>query len=158
MEPRLTVLVRAISKTNSGGWYMVHSTWTGKCYAETLCLMTLPQSLSLSVSLNKSSPVSHEPLRQKPIYPWAFTHPNHFDPEDGHCLHIRNFSKDANTQGQNQHLSEPLHLQPVRIHLIGTVSCPKLNLKLNSMVWVHERTIPTERPPLVGEVIANFCG
>jgi hypothetical protein len=26
------------------------------------------------------------------------------------------------------------------------------------MVWVCERTIPTERPPLVGEVIANFCG
>jgi hypothetical protein len=31
-------------------------------------------------------------------------------------------------------------------------------LKLNSMVWVRERTIPTERPPLVSEVIANFCG
>jgi hypothetical protein len=30
--------------------------------------------------------------------------------------------------------------------------------KLNSMVWVRERTIPTERPPLVGEVIANFYG
>jgi hypothetical protein len=30
--------------------------------------------------------------------------------------------------------------------------------KANSMVWVRERTIPTERPPLVGEVIANFCG
>jgi hypothetical protein len=28
----------------------------------------------------------------------------------------------------------------------------------NSMVWVRERTIPTERPPLVGEVIANFYG
>jgi hypothetical protein len=27
----------------------------------------------------------------------------------------------------------------------------------NSMVWVHERTIPTERTPLVCEVIANFC-
>jgi hypothetical protein len=26
------------------------------------------------------------------------------------------------------------------------------------MVWVRERTIPTERPPLVAEVIANFCG
>jgi hypothetical protein len=26
------------------------------------------------------------------------------------------------------------------------------------MVWVRERTIPTERPPLVGEAIANFCG
>jgi hypothetical protein len=24
------------------------------------------------------------------------------------------------------------------------------------MAWVRERTIPTERPPLVGEVIANF--
>jgi hypothetical protein len=30
--------------------------------------------------------------------------------------------------------------------------------KKNSMVWVRERTIPTERPPPVGEVIANFCG
>jgi hypothetical protein len=26
------------------------------------------------------------------------------------------------------------------------------------MVWVRERTIPTERPPLVGEAIVNFCG
>jgi hypothetical protein len=24
------------------------------------------------------------------------------------------------------------------------------------MVWVRELTVPTERPPLVGEVIANF--
>jgi hypothetical protein len=24
------------------------------------------------------------------------------------------------------------------------------------MVWVRERTTPIERPPLVGEVIANF--
>jgi hypothetical protein len=27
----------------------------------------------------------------------------------------------------------------------------------NSMVSVRERTIPTERPPLVGEVCANFA-
>jgi hypothetical protein len=26
------------------------------------------------------------------------------------------------------------------------------------MALVRERTIPTERPPLVGEVSANFCG
>jgi hypothetical protein len=26
------------------------------------------------------------------------------------------------------------------------------------MVCVRERTIPTERPPLVGEVTANVCG
>jgi hypothetical protein len=28
----------------------------------------------------------------------------------------------------------------------------------NSMVLVHERTIPTELLPLVGEISANFCG
>jgi len=28
----------------------------------------------------------------------------------------------------------------------------------NSVALVRERTIPTERPPPVGEVIANFCG
>jgi hypothetical protein len=31
-------------------------------------------------------------------------------------------------------------------------------LKLNSVAWVRERTRPTERTPLVGEVSANFCG
>jgi hypothetical protein len=30
--------------------------------------------------------------------------------------------------------------------------------KLNSVALVRERTIPTERPPLVGEVSANFSG
>jgi hypothetical protein len=34
----------------------------------------------------------------------------------------------------------------------------KLKKKLNFMVWVRERTIPTERQPLVGEVIAILCG
>jgi hypothetical protein len=31
-------------------------------------------------------------------------------------------------------------------------------LKLNSVARVHEGTIPTERPPLAGELSANFCG
>ena len=39
----------------------------------------------------------------------------------------------------------------------------KMNLheiltKLNSVALVRTRTIPTERPPPVGEVSANFCG
>jgi len=34
----------------------------------------------------------------------------------------------------------------------------KTKLKLNSVDLVCERTIPTERPPPVGEVSANFCG
>jgi len=28
----------------------------------------------------------------------------------------------------------------------------------NSVALVRERTIPTERPPPVGEASANFCG
>jgi len=28
----------------------------------------------------------------------------------------------------------------------------------NAVALVRERTIPTERPPPVGEVSANFCG
>jgi hypothetical protein len=34
----------------------------------------------------------------------------------------------------------------------------KTKTKLNSMVWVREGTIPTDRLPLVGEAIANLCG
>jgi hypothetical protein len=34
----------------------------------------------------------------------------------------------------------------------------KLKLKLNSVALVRKRTIPTERPPLDGEVSANLCG
>jgi hypothetical protein len=42
-------------------------------------------------------------------------------------------------------------LQP----LILTVYSKK---KLNSVAVVRKRTIPTELPPLVGEVSAKFCG
>jgi hypothetical protein len=28
----------------------------------------------------------------------------------------------------------------------------------NSVAWVREQTVQTERPPLAGEVSANFCG
>jgi hypothetical protein len=45
------------------------------------------------------------------------------------------------------------------IQLQYSMLIPKVSLtKLNSVTLVRERTIPTERPPLVGEVIANFCG
>jgi hypothetical protein len=36
--------------------------------------------------------------------------------------------------------------------------CISNHKKNNSVAVVHKRTIPTERPPLVGEVSANFCG
>jgi len=34
----------------------------------------------------------------------------------------------------------------------------KLKTELNSVALVRERTIPTERPPPVDEVSADFCG
>jgi hypothetical protein len=34
---------------------------------------------------------------------------------------------------------------------------PGNKTKLNSVASVRKRTIPTEQPPLVGEVTANFC-
>jgi hypothetical protein len=37
-------------------------------------------------------------------------------------------------------------------------TCREMKLINNSVAYVRERTIPTERPPLVGEVSANFCG
>jgi hypothetical protein len=33
----------------------------------------------------------------------------------------------------------------------------EIKTQLNSMAWARERTIPTKRQPLVGEVGANFC-
>jgi hypothetical protein len=32
------------------------------------------------------------------------------------------------------------------------------SLKLKSVAWVRERTIPTERQPLAGEISGKFCG
>jgi hypothetical protein len=34
----------------------------------------------------------------------------------------------------------------------------RTQVKLNSVALVRKRTMPTERPPLVDEVSANFCG
>jgi hypothetical protein len=39
---------------------------------------------------------------------------------------------------------------------VGRIHAKKL--KLNSVALARERTIPTERPPLVDEVSANFGG
>jgi hypothetical protein len=35
---------------------------------------------------------------------------------------------------------------------------PLSDVQLNSVALVREQIMPTERPPLVGEVSANFCG
>ena len=45
-----------------------------------------------------------------------------------------------------------------RIYDGGPIRLYYKTKKLNSVALVRERTIPTERPPPVGEVSANFCG
>jgi hypothetical protein len=51
---------------------------------------------------------------------------------------------------------------PVNCSLLSShfnMRCLRASLyKVYSVARVRERTIPTERPPLVGEVSANFCG
>ena len=37
-------------------------------------------------------------------------------------------------------------------------ACVREMKEKNSVALVRERTIPTEQPPPVGEVSANFCG
>ena len=49
-------------------------------------------------------------------------------------------------------------LKNYRKHLAITVYHYFMYKKKNSVALVRERTIPTERPPPVGEVSANFCG
>jgi hypothetical protein len=48
-----------------------------------------------------------------------------------------------------------MHIMSYYLYMFLHIQTKK---QTNSMVWVRERTTPTERPPLVGEVIANFCG
>jgi len=45
-----------------------------------------------------------------------------------------------------------------RRNFVAIYIVPYYVLKLNSVALVRTRTIPTERPPPVGEVSANFCG
>jgi hypothetical protein len=57
----------------------------------------------------------------------------------------------AHTDHQSRHMSH-------RRLLLGGDRGTVYKTKLNSVALVRERTIPTERPPPVGEVSTNFCG
>jgi hypothetical protein len=79
--------------------------------------------------------------------------------------------------------SEPLRISPTAMRILTLNSYLFFNMKIcylcdtrsyplqrsvlysvvristtNSVALVRKRTIPTERPPHVGEVSANFCG
>jgi hypothetical protein len=67
-------------------------------------------------------------------------------------------SKENFGAGQYTHRPEGMRTLPNSFIISPSPPISSYIVKKNSMVWVRERTIPTERPPLVGEVIANFCG
>ena len=79
-----------------------------------------------------------------------------------HCTTSCNTQSNASEDGRDQ---RPKHVEligtnkPLLLHLVG-VYVVYINdaRSLNSVALVRERTIPTERPPPVGEVSANFCG
>jgi hypothetical protein len=49
-------------------------------------------------------------------------------------------------------------LKQKNLHAMLSEDGYRATANLNSVALVHKRTIPTERPPLVGEVNANICG
>jgi hypothetical protein len=51
-----------------------------------------------------------------------------------------------------------LDLSPYLKELVISEVLTHKKKTLNSVALVYKRTIPTERPPLVGEISANFCG
>ena len=75
---------------------------------------------------------------------------------------IFNITNKCTIDPLNAELNPICHLLALLVHHILYVSRVGVNIiyktKLNSVALVRERTIPTERPPPVGEVSANFCG
>jgi hypothetical protein len=65
-------------------------------------------------------------------------------------------------EGRFRYLPQcPTHATTTTSTFCFHFACPNalhIQTKLNSVALVRERTIPTERPPLVCEVSANFCG
>jgi hypothetical protein len=69
------------------------------------------------------------------------------------CPSIFSSSPPPPTPQQSPHNS--IHLMPLLIFYCCSCS-NRFTIPTNSVARVHERTILTKRPPLVGEVIANF--
>ena len=78
-------------------------------------------------------------------------------PSYGKKFHVlvdtRKSDNGSDDYGQNSN-KKIWNTNPGRFETCG----PNYQTKLNSVALVRERTIPTERPPPVGEVSANFCG
>jgi len=70
---------------------------------------------------------------------------------------------DNNSLSSSWNVSEKNFVEKIKTHILCSITFLLKNhavydIKLNSVALVRTRTIPTERPPPVGEVSANFCG
>ena len=70
---------------------------------------------------------------------------------EGMNAHVIQARKETDGQGQEITAASSSLLASIREHK------EQVGVK-NSVTLVRERTIPTERPPPVGEVSASFCG
>jgi hypothetical protein len=66
----------------------------------------------------------------------------------------RHFYANVHTKLQRHSSLAALYISGMQCLIHLYIQCQKTN----SVAWVRERTTLTERPQLVGEVIANFCG
>jgi hypothetical protein len=56
------------------------------------------------------------------------------------------------------HVVNDINLEIFTRNIVGELFNIVFLLKLNSVALVREQTIPTEQPPLVSEINANFYG
>ena len=71
--------------------------------------------------------------------------------------HISNFKKICPVGAEMFNVDRQTDVAKLAVTSSKFVNVPKNGFQL-SVALVCERTIPTERPPPVGEVSANFCG
>jgi hypothetical protein len=67
-------------------------------------------------------------------------------------------SRHINDEYRTTHTLDLTAVVTIRHVLCVDYDGAETKIKLNSVALVLRRTIPTERPPHVGEVSANFCG
>jgi len=113
------------------------------------CCFAIVRTIPVFLSLHILSQIVIEMCRGKDVLDALFTITQHS--VSGPCGHLMHHCR---RQTQLQIL--PVPLTPPYIYIYIYIYTH--TLKLNSVALVRTRTIPTERPPPVGEVSANFCG
>jgi hypothetical protein len=119
----------------------------------------------LAVRINKSGVLYHTDRRKQSLFNCGNVFLNRGRPHTPHFAFLHNgppcHASALCTRGRVSHRRDAedplLCLAGSRYFTLHRASS-HTNTNLNSVARVRERTIPTERPPLVSEVSANFCG